>query len=83
MDEYVGFSFFTVFRDSLLQEMCTFTNIEGNKKLIDGWKQLDIEGLNKFVATLLPNCVYKSKGIPVHQLWSKDDERPIFNAIFA
>ena len=29
------------------------------------------------------SCVYKSKGVPIHQLWSKDDGRLIFKAIFA
>ena len=27
--------------------------------------------------------MYKSKGVSVHQLWSKDDGRPIFDAVFA
>ena len=79
----IASAFSLFFRDSLLQEICTFTNIEGDLKLKDRWKQLDIEELKKFIATLLLIGVYKSKGEPVHQLWSKDDGRPIFNAIFA
>ena len=79
----IASAFSLFFRDSLLQEICTFTNIEGDLKLKDRWKQLDIEELKKFIATLLLIGVYKSKGEPVHQLWSKDDGRTIFNAIFA
>ena len=72
-----AFSLF--YRDSLLQEICTFTNIEGNLKLKDKWKQLDIDELKKIIATLLLIGVYKSKGEPVHQLWNIDNGRPIFN----
>ena len=45
--------------------------------------QLDGEEQKKFIAIHLLSYVYKSKGVPVHQLWSKDDGRPIFNANLA
>ena len=51
-------------------------------ELKDRWKQLDIEEIKHFIAILLLSCVYKSKGVAAHQLWSKDDGRRIFNAIF-
>ena len=55
--------------------------IEGKLKLKDRWKQLDPETLKIFIVTLLFIGVYKPKGEPI-QIWSKDDIRPIFNAIF-
>ena len=65
----------------MLQEIDTFMIIEGNLKLKDRWKQLDTEKLKIFIVTLLLVGVYKSKGEHV-QSWSKDDVRPIYNAIF-
>ena len=46
------------------------------------WKQLNVEELNNFIATFQLIGVYKSKGEPTHKLWSKDDVRPIYNAVF-
>ena len=71
------------FQYSLLQEICTFTNIEGNLKLKDWWKQLDFEELMKSIATFLLMGVSKSKGEPVNHLRSVDDGRPILNGTFA
>ena len=71
------------FLDSLLQEACTFRTVEGNLKLKDRWKQLDIEDLKKIIATLPLIGVYKYGGEPIHQIWRKDDGRPTFNTILA
>ena len=79
----IASAFSLVFRDSLLQKIRSFASIEGNSKVTYRWKQLPIEEQKKIIATLQLSCMYKSKWVPVHQLWSKYDGRPIFNAIFA
>ena len=65
------------FRDSLLRELCTFQNADGNLKPTYRWYQLDVVEFNTFIAT--PLLI----GDSVHQLLSKDDARPIFCANFA
>ena len=79
----IASAFLLFFQDSLLQEICTCTNIKRKHRLKENCKPINITELKKFIGTLLLVGVYKSKGDPLSQLWSKSDGCPIFNEIFA
>ena len=64
----IASDFFLFFRDSLLQEICTYTNIEGNYRPKEKWKPINITEPKKFFGTLQLIRVQKSKGKLVFQL---------------
>lgn len=76
-------AFLLFFQNSILDEICKWTNHEGSQKMKDDWRPIDENELKKFIGTLLLIGVYKSKGESLSQLWSKSDGRPIFNQLFA
>ena len=75
--------FLLIFRDPTLKNICKYTNKEGYYKLKDNWAPIETDELKEFIGTLLLIGVYESKGENISQLWSKSDDRPIFNKLFS
>ena len=76
-------SFLLFFRQPLLQEICKWSNKEGQRIYKDNWADISIEEIKKFIGLLILIGVYKSKNEEVSQLWSRTDGRPIFNKIMS
>ena len=75
--------FFLFFRDNLLEEICKWTNKEGQGVFLNNWKDTTVAELRKVIGTLLLVGVYKSSNEDLSQLWHMEHGRPIFRKIIS
>ena len=71
------------FRDNLLEEICKWTNKEGQGVFLNNWKDTTVAELRKVIGTLLLVGVYKSSNEDLSQLWHMEHGRPIFRKIIS
>ncbi|CAJ1061405.1 piggyBac transposable element-derived protein 3-like%2C partial [Xyrichtys novacula] len=56
------------------------TNLEGRRKIGDGWKRMDAVDLRAYIGLLLLAAVYRSRGEASASLWDAESGRSIFRA---
>ncbi|CAJ1061412.1 piggyBac transposable element-derived protein 4-like [Xyrichtys novacula] len=69
--------FITPSRERIILEM---TNLEGRRKIGDGWKRMDAVDLRAYMGLLLLAGVYRSRGEATASLWDAESGRSIFRA---
>ena len=79
----LGDCFSLFFRDNLLEEICKWTNKEGQGVLSNNWKDTTVAELRKVIGTLFLVGVYKSSNEDLSQLWHMEHGRPIFCKIIS
>jgi hypothetical protein len=55
------------------------TNEEGRRQLADRWIDTNVEEVYTFIGLLLLAGVYHAKNESIHELWSQEHGRPVFN----
>ena len=75
--------FSLVFRDNLLEEICKWTNKEGQGVFSNNWKDTTAAELRKVIGILLPVGVYKSSNKDLSELWHIEHGRSIFRKIIS
>ena len=83
MSGSLGDCFSLFFRDNLLEEICRWTNKEGQGVFSNNWKDTTVAELRKVIRTLLLVGVYKSSNEDLSQLWHMEHGRPIFCKIIS
>ena len=83
MSGSLGDCFSLFFRDNLLEEICRWTNKEGQGVFSNNWKDTTVAELRKVIRTLLLVGVYKSSNKDLSQLWHMEHGRPIFCKIIS
>ena len=78
MSGSLGDCFSLFFRDNLLEEICKWTNKEGQGVFANNWKDITVAELRKVIGTLLLVGVYKSSNEDLSQLWHMERGRSIF-----
>ena len=83
MSGSLGDSFSLFFRNNLLEEICKWTNKEGQGVFSNNWKNTTVAELRKVIENLLLVGVYKSSNEDLFQLWHMEHRRPIFCKIIS
>lgn len=76
----IASTFFMFITPSIEHIILEMTNLEGRRKNVDGWKDMDTTDLRAYIGLLLLAGVYRSRGEATASLWDAESGRAIFRA---
>ncbi|CAJ1083086.1 piggyBac transposable element-derived protein 4-like [Xyrichtys novacula] len=76
----IASAFFMFVTPSIERIILEMTNLEGRRKIGDGWKRMDAVDLRAYMGLMLLAGVYRSRGMATASLWDAESGRSIFRA---